>query len=173
MPCSINATCGRRSAGSASFGSCRSSASRCMCCSASTGSNAKRRLLRSGQYRSEPRALERECPPEQLDEILTAHNHHMRTLVELVGRVTERPLVGRQSHRAAGRRRRGLSGHARGHRRRHPLGVDDELYLRQRPSGASIRRCTQAGRRARRRSAGVDRCDRLAIQFSLDRRRAA
>ncbi|HEX3997220.1 MAG TPA: cardiolipin synthase [Pirellulales bacterium] len=50
-------------------------------------------LLRSGQYRAEPRALEREVPAEQLEKTLTAHNHHMRTLVELVGRVTHRPLL--------------------------------------------------------------------------------
>jgi cardiolipin synthase len=50
-------------------------------------------FLRSGQYRAEPRALERECPPDQLDQILTAENRHMRTLVELVGRVTKRPLL--------------------------------------------------------------------------------
>jgi cardiolipin synthase len=50
-------------------------------------------LLRSGQYRAEPRALERECPADQLDQILTANNRHMRTLVELVGRVTRRPLL--------------------------------------------------------------------------------
>jgi cardiolipin synthase A/B len=53
----------------------------------------KATMLRSGQYWAEPRALERACPPEQLDEILTANNHHMRTLVELVGRVTQRPLL--------------------------------------------------------------------------------
>ena len=50
-------------------------------------------LLRSGQYRAEPRALEREVPPEQLEQVLGVHNRHMRTLVELVGRVTHRPLL--------------------------------------------------------------------------------
>ncbi len=50
-------------------------------------------ILRSGQYRAEPRALERECPPNRLDEVLTTENRHMRTLVELVGRVTRRPLL--------------------------------------------------------------------------------
>jgi cardiolipin synthase A/B len=50
-------------------------------------------FLRSGQYRAEPRALERECPADQLTEMLTGHNLHMRTLVELVGRITQRPLL--------------------------------------------------------------------------------
>ncbi len=53
----------------------------------------KATMLRSGQYRAEPRAFERQCPPAQLDEIISARNHHMRTLVELVGRVTKRPLL--------------------------------------------------------------------------------
>lgn len=50
-------------------------------------------MLRSGQYRAEPRALELAAPREQLENTLGAQYHHMRTLVELVGRVTRRPLL--------------------------------------------------------------------------------
>ena len=50
-------------------------------------------LLRSGQTRAEPRASAHACSPEQLEQVLRPENPHMKTLAELVGRLTNRPLL--------------------------------------------------------------------------------
>lgn len=50
-------------------------------------------LLKSGQQRSEPRISTHICSPDQLDETLGPQNRHIKTLVNLVARLTDRPLV--------------------------------------------------------------------------------
>jgi cardiolipin synthase A/B len=50
-------------------------------------------LLRSGQLRSEPPASAHVCSPELLEKMLGRAERHMATLVELVGRLTDRPLL--------------------------------------------------------------------------------
>ncbi len=49
-------------------------------------------LLREGQLKAEPPASQHVCSPETLQRTLGA-NRHMETLVELVGRLTKRPLL--------------------------------------------------------------------------------
>ncbi len=53
----------------------------------------KAELLRSGQQRSEPRISAHTCTAEKLSETLGLQNRHVTTLVNLVGRLTDRPLV--------------------------------------------------------------------------------
>ena len=50
-------------------------------------------LLRSGQLKVEPPPTDGACPPELLQQTLSDGNRHMATLVELVGRLTHRPLL--------------------------------------------------------------------------------
>jgi cardiolipin synthase len=50
-------------------------------------------LLRSGQTRSEPPASIHLASPQDLEKTLGPQNRHMATLVELVGRLTDRPLL--------------------------------------------------------------------------------
>ncbi len=50
-------------------------------------------LLRSGQLRAEPKAVDGVCTPERLEKMLADNNRHIATLVELVGRLTHRPLL--------------------------------------------------------------------------------
>jgi cardiolipin synthase len=49
-------------------------------------------LLREGQLKAEPPVSQHVCSPETLQRTLGPHRH-METLVELVGRVTKRPLL--------------------------------------------------------------------------------
>ena len=113
----------------------------------------KATMLRSGQYRAEPRALGRaNVRPINWTKSSPPAISHMRTLVEFVGRVTRRPLL-------AGNRIEPLAGGDVAYPAMlaaidaaTALDDDDELYLRQRPSGAAIRRCAEAGRRV----AGVE-----------------
>jgi cardiolipin synthase len=50
-------------------------------------------LLRSGQIRAEPPAATNVCSRQQLEAALSPRNQHMETLVELIGRLTSRPLL--------------------------------------------------------------------------------
>ena len=50
-------------------------------------------LLRSGQIRAEPPASTNVCSRDQLEQALGPQNQHMKTLVELIGRLTNRPLL--------------------------------------------------------------------------------
>jgi len=70
--------------------------------------------------------------------------------------------------RAARRGRRGLSGHARGHRRCPAEHWPLDLHLRQRPYRPAVRRRPRPGRGPRGRGAGADRRDRLDLFVSPD-----
>jgi cardiolipin synthase len=50
-------------------------------------------LLRSGQIRAEPPVSTNICSRDQLERALGPQNQHMKTLVELIGRLTNRPLL--------------------------------------------------------------------------------